>query len=84
MGLSMPQFPKKTEWSGKNWPNKKLNFLSFTLFLTSDYGSTVSVLLRFDLNPESYSSPDMLRLVEESVIKAITLDKQVNFVTKQT
>ena len=32
---------------------------------------------RFDLNPESYSSPDMLRLVEESVTKAISLDKQV-------
>ena len=33
---------------------------------------------RFDLNPESYSSPDMLRLVEESVSTAIALDKQVN------
>ncbi len=37
-----------------------------------------SDFLRFDLNPESYSSPDMLRLVEESVCAAITLDKQVN------
>ena len=37
-------------------------------------------LIRFDLNPESYSSPEMLRLVEETVTKAIVLDKQVYFI----
>ena len=36
--------------------------------------------IRFDLNPESYSSPEMLRLVEETVTKAIVLDKQVYFI----
>jgi len=39
-------------------------------------------MVRFDLNPESYSSPDMLRLVEESVTKAISLDKQVEKLTQ--
>lgn len=39
-------------------------------------------MVRFDLNPESYSSPDMLRLVEESVTTAIALDKQVQKLTE--
>jgi len=40
-------------------------------------------MVRFDLNPESYSSPDMLKLVEEAVNKAITLDKQVEQLTHE-
>jgi len=34
-------------------------------------------MVRFDTNPESYSSPDMLRMLEEEVKLAIALDKQV-------
>jgi len=40
-------------------------------------------MVRFDLNPESYSSPDMLRLVEESVTRAINLDRQVEKLTEK-
>lgn len=39
-------------------------------------------MVRFHLNPESYQSPDMLRLVEESVTRAINLDKQVEKLTE--
>jgi len=34
-------------------------------------------MVRFDTNPESYSSPDMLRMLEEEVRAAMALDKQV-------
>jgi len=34
-------------------------------------------MVRFDTDPESFSSPDMLRMLEEEVKLAITLDKQV-------
>lgn len=40
-------------------------------------------MVRFDLNPESYCSPDMLKMVEESVTKAINLDKQVEKLTEK-
>ena len=35
-------------------------------------------MVKFDSNPENYSSPDMLQLLEGGVLAAITLDKQVN------
>ena len=53
----------------KKWGRGRISLKSSAL---------ISFEFRFDLNPESYSSPDMLRLVEENVTKAITLDKQVN------
>ena len=34
-------------------------------------------MVKFDSNPENYSSPDMLHLLEAGVLAAITLDKQV-------
>lgn len=34
-------------------------------------------MVRFDTNPESYSSPDMLRMLEDEVKLAMMLDKQV-------
>jgi len=34
-------------------------------------------MVRFDTDPESFSSPDMLRMLEEEVTLAITLDNQV-------
>jgi len=34
-------------------------------------------MVRFDTNPESYSSPEMLRMLEEEVKEAMLLDKQV-------
>jgi len=34
-------------------------------------------MVRFDTNPEAYSSPEMLRMLEEEVKLAIMLDKQV-------
>ena len=36
-------------------------------------------MVKFDSNPETYSSPDMLQLLEGGVLAAITLDRQVQW-----
>ena len=38
-------------------------------------------MVRFDTDPESYSSPGMLRLLESEVQAAIRLDRQVENVS---
>ena len=40
-------------------------------------------MVKFDSNPENYSSPDMLQLLEGGVLAAITLDKQVTLMEEE-
>merc|ERR1712226_366819 len=72
--------PWETWLTGWAWSRHRRLRRRFGMIEAGSIHATISQadgMVRFDTNPESYSSSDMLRMLEEEVNLAMVLDKQV-------